>query len=64
MVPSPYRACVFALYQFSIVLGIALLPVALVARQAGVPVPLGRLVERLGRAYEELDAETEAEAAT
>ena len=55
MVPRLYRAFVFALYQFSIVLGITLLPVALVAKRAGVPVPLGRLVERLGRAYERME---------
>ena len=36
MAPSPHRAAVFALYQFSIVLGIALLPVAL-ARVPAAP---------------------------
>jgi len=42
---------VLTLYQLSIVLGIALLPIALVANRAGVPFPVGRLVERLGSAY-------------
>jgi hypothetical protein len=46
-----YRASVFALYQFSIVLGIALLPVALVANRAGISLPIGRLVERFETAY-------------
>jgi hypothetical protein len=63
MVTRLYRAFVFALYQFSIVLGITLLPVALVAKRAGVPFPLGRLVERLGETYERMEpAETEAAA--
>lgn len=52
-----YRACVFALYQFSIVLGITLMPVALAATRAGVPLPVGRLVERLGEAYRRLESE-------
>ncbi len=51
MVSSLYRTTVLTLYQLSIVLGIALLPVALVANRAGVPFPVGRLVERLGSAY-------------
>lgn len=52
MTASLYRACVFALYPISIVLGIALLPVALVANRAGVPLPIGRLIDRLDSAYE------------
>jgi chloramphenicol O-acetyltransferase len=55
-----YRASVFALYQFSIALGITLLPVAIVANRAGVPIPVGRLVERLGEAHERLE-ETDAD---
>lgn len=46
------RATLFALYQTSILLGILLLPVALLARRGGVTIPIGRLVDRLGRAYE------------
>jgi hypothetical protein len=53
MESQAYRAVVFALYQFSIVLGITLLPVALVANRAGVPFPVGRLIERLSQAHEE-----------
>ena len=46
------RTSLFALYQTSIVLGIALLPVALLARQVGVRLPVGELIDRLGSAYE------------
>lgn len=52
MTASLYRAFVFALYQISVVLGIALLPVALVAKRAGVPLPIGRVIGRLNSAYE------------
>ncbi len=47
-----YRVCVLALYQLSIVLGIALLPVALAANRVGISLPIGRLVDRLDTAYE------------
>lgn len=46
------RLTLFALYQLSIVAGIVLLPLALVARQAGVPVPLNRVLQRLQGAYD------------
>ena len=52
MIDPLQRATLFALYQTSIVFGILLLPVALVARRGGVTLPIGRVVERLGRAYE------------
>jgi hypothetical protein len=52
MTKSLYRAAVLALYQISILLGIALLPVALVANRAGIPLPIGRLVGQLDSAYE------------
>jgi hypothetical protein len=48
-----YKGTVFALYQLSLLLGIALLPVALVARQIGVPLPIHRMISRLGDAYED-----------
>jgi hypothetical protein len=51
------RTSLFALYQTSIVLGIALLPVAILARRAGIQVPLGDLIDRLGDAYEATGAE-------
>ncbi len=46
------RATLFALYQLSVLAGICLLPVALVARRAGVPFPVHRVVESLGASYE------------
>ena len=41
----------FALYQSSLALGLLLLPVALLVRQVGVTLPVGRLVEHTERAY-------------
>jgi hypothetical protein len=52
MEPRLRRTSLFALYQLSIVLGLALLPVALLARQVGLEVPFGSFVDRLGAAYE------------
>ena len=52
MIDPLQRAALLALYQVSIAVGIVLLPVALLAHRAGVTLPVGRLVERLGRAYE------------
>lgn len=49
-----YRAVVFALYQISLAVGIALLPIALLARHAGVRLRVGRFVERLGAAYDDV----------
>lgn len=46
------RASLFALYQCTIAVGIALLPVALAVRKIGIPLPLHRAVRRLGQAYE------------
>lgn len=51
------RLALFALYQVTVALGILLLPVALLARRAGVNLPLGRLVGTLGEAYEDASAE-------
>jgi hypothetical protein len=52
MIETAYRGTLLALYQFSILLGILLLPVALVARQAGLRMPMDRVIERLDEAYE------------
>lgn len=46
------RGTLFALYQLTLFAGIALLPVALVARRIGVPLPIGRAVEGTKAAYE------------
>ncbi|UHH26304.1 hypothetical protein [Halobacterium noricense] len=45
------RLALFTLYQSTLALGIALLPVALLARRAGVTLPVRRLVERTEQAY-------------
>ena len=47
-----YQLVVFALYQLTLLVGIFMLPVALVARRLGVPLPVHRIVERLDDAYE------------
>jgi len=39
-------------YQTSLAVGIALLPMALLARQLGITLPIHRLVERTEAAYE------------
>lgn len=57
MIETAYRLSLFALYQFTIALGILLFPLALLARHAGVEFPLGRVVARLGTAYENVDAQ-------
>jgi len=46
------RLVAFALYQFSLLLGLLLLPIALLARYGGVTLPIDRLLERSRRAYE------------
>ena len=51
MIAPIRRATLFALYQLSIVLGILLLPLAILARQGGITIPVHRLVDTLGRAY-------------
>ena len=47
-----YRATLFVLYQLTVLVGIAFLPVALVARRVGVAVPIHRAIDRLETAYE------------
>lgn len=47
-----HRITLFALYQLSVLIGIALLPIALVARRAGIALPIHRAIDRLGNAYE------------
>jgi len=52
MIDPLHRAGAFAVYQATLVLGIALLPLALLARRLGVNVPLGDAVAATARAYE------------
>jgi hypothetical protein len=46
------RGALWALYQLTLFAGIALLPVALMARRVGLPLPIGRAVEETKAAYE------------
>jgi len=48
-----YRVTLFALYQLTVLVGIAMLPVALLARQMGVAVPIHRAIDRLEASYEQ-----------
>ena len=52
MIESVTRLTVFALYQFTVLLGILLLPVALAARRLGITLPVDNLIERLDSAYD------------
>jgi hypothetical protein len=53
------RAAVFALYQLSLLAGIALLPVALLLRKMGITIPVHRLVDRFNEAYEAAGGRTQ-----
>jgi len=46
------RFTLFALYQLSILVGIALLPLSVLTRRLGLTPPAGRLVEALGDSYD------------
>ncbi|WP_396612598.1 hypothetical protein ACH9L7_04800 [Haloferax sp. S1W] len=50
------QTALLAAYQLSVATGIALLPVALAARKMGVTLPVHRLVETTGDAYERVSA--------
>lgn len=52
MASRVYRATVAALYQLSLLVGIALLPFALATRRLGLSLPFHRLVTRLRDAHE------------
>ncbi|MFB6267054.1 MAG: hypothetical protein ABEI31_05285 [Halodesulfurarchaeum sp.] len=52
MIDRLTRLGLLAAYQSTLVLGIALLPVALLARQAGITIPVHRLIERTENAYQ------------
>jgi len=47
-----YRVTLLALYQFTLAVGILLMPLALVTSRFGVRFPVNRVVRRLGQAYE------------
>ena len=50
-----YRGGLFVLYQMLVFVGIVMMPVALLARRAGVNLPLARALETVGNAYEAAD---------
>jgi hypothetical protein len=56
MINSLHRHSLFVLYQLTVALGIVLMPIALVARRAGVRLPFGRIVDTLGEAYEQAES--------
>lgn len=56
MTGPTYRITLFALYQIALVAGIALLPLAVAAKQVGLTIPFGRLVRSLERSYAEASA--------
>ncbi|WP_299268209.1 hypothetical protein [Halorientalis sp.] len=47
-----HSGLLFALYQLSLMLGIALMPVAFVTSRFGFTLPVHRVIDRLGAAYE------------
>lgn len=52
MEANPRGLVVLALYQLSLAVGIVLLPVAMMTRKLGVPLPFHRVICRLEKAYE------------
>ena len=52
MIDRVYRTTLFALYQLCILLGIVVMPLALVTKQVGITVPVHRLLVRVEGAYE------------
>lgn len=53
MIAQLRRTLLYALYQLSVVTGITLLPVALLARRAGISLPVHRVLRSLQRAVDE-----------
>ena len=51
-----YRSTLFAAYQLCIILGILMLPVALLTRQFGITVPIHQLLVRVEAAYENAES--------
>lgn len=52
-----YRATVFALYQVALVMGIVLMPLALVTQRVGLRPPMDRVILGLKAAYERAEPE-------
>ncbi len=55
MLESVSRAVVFGAYQLAIVLGIILLPAAIVTKRLGIPLPIHRLIRSLEALHDDLD---------
>lgn len=53
MIGTAYRASLLALHQLTVALGIVLLPVAVLARRAGVRLPIRRPIEATTEALED-----------
>lgn len=60
MIETTYRAGLLVAYQFAVFVGIVMMPLALLARQVGVTLPIGRLVRTLDNAYTEAADSTDA----
>ena len=56
MISRVYCATLFALYQTCIAIGIALMPLAIAANQAGFTLPIHRVLSSVGTAYEDAQA--------
>lgn len=51
MIATARRLVALTAYQFAVTLGLLLLPLAVLARQFGVTLPVGRLVDAANDAY-------------
>lgn len=49
------RTVLFGAYQLSIAIAILLMPIAIVARRVGIPVPMHRPLRALEDAYDRID---------
>jgi len=56
MVARLYTAALFALYQLTLLLGILLLPVAMITERFGLRLPMDRVVSGLNDAYAQASA--------
>ncbi|MFB6224138.1 MAG: hypothetical protein ABEH86_10770 [Haloarcula sp.] len=56
MVARLYTATLLALYQLTLLLGIMLLPVAMVTERFGIRLPMDRAISGLNDAYEQASA--------
>lgn len=52
MIDPLQRITLFALYQLALIIGIVLMPLALVAQRGGLQLPIHRIVERIGEKYQ------------